>query len=164
MNENVFMTQQLNCMLPALAVKVLNYLINWKKYDVIKYYPNQMTKFMHISEDELDRALQTLIDNRLIDTTSIDGIQGFILNKKKIMSYINVPMQKVHDTEGFKLADMATWNKALMDEKVALEESGILDNLPPHQIKRIINMLQVQLNEKEQVRKIVQNNDNDLPF
>ena len=56
-NEKAFMTQQLICMLPSLAVKVLGYLLNWQKYPVIKYYENQMTKFMHISKEELEVAI-----------------------------------------------------------------------------------------------------------
>ena len=158
--EKVFMTQQLICMLPSLGVKVLGYLLNWQKYDVIKYYPSQMTKFMHITEKELEIALQTLSDRNLIDISKIDGNYAIQLNKKVIMSYINVPMQKVHDTEGFKLADKVTWN---IEEK---ETVPSIDDMDEKQITAMILRLQASLNEKKQVNELVKSNEveDDLPF
>lgn len=151
--DKVFMTQQLICMLPSLCVKTLGYLINWQKYEVIKYYPNQMTKFMHITEKELEIALQTLSDRKLIDISKMDGNYVIQLNKKVIMSYINVPMQKVHDTEGFKLADKVTWNA---EEK---KEALSIDDMDEKQIQAMILRLQASLNEKKQVKELVKSNE-----
>lgn len=165
--EKVFMTQQLICMLPSLCVKTLGYLINWQKYEVIKYYPNQMTKFMHITEKELEIALQTLSDRNLIDISKIDGNYAIQLNKNVIMSYINVPMQKVHDTEGFKLADKVTWN---IEEKTTMPSylygSLPVEDMDEKQIQAMILRLQASLNEKKQVKELVKSNEvvDDLPF
>lgn len=158
--DKIFMTQQLICMLPSLCVKTLGYLINWQKYDVIKYFPNQMTKFMHITEKELEIALQTLSDKNLIDISKIDGNYAIQLNKKVIMSYINVPMQKVHDTEGFKLADKVTWN---IEEKTTVPS---IDDMDEKQIQAMILRLQASLNEKKQVREMIKVSEptDDLPF
>lgn len=142
-NEKAFMTQQLICMLPSLCVKVLGYLLNWQKYPVIKYYENQMTKFMHISKEELEVAIQTLSDRHLIDISKIDGQWAIQLDKKTIMSYINVPMQKVHDTEGFKLADRITWN--VEEKKEALDMASMSDE----QLERMIMELQRRKKEKK---------------
>lgn len=158
--DKIFMTQQLICMLPSLCVKTLGYLINWQKYDVIKYFPNQMTKFMHITEKELEIALQTLSDRNLIDISKIDGNYAIQLNKKVIMSYINVPMQKVHDTEGFKLADKVTWN---IEEKTTVPS---IDDMDEKQIQAMILRLQASLNEKKQVKEMIKVSEptDDLPF
>ena len=159
-NEKAFMTQQLICMLPSLCVKTLGYLLNWQKYEVIKYYPSQMTKFMHITEEELEIALQTLSDKKLIDISKMDGNFAIQLNKKVIMSYINVPMQKVHDTEGFKLAEKVTWN---VEEK---KEVPSIDDMDEKQIQAMILRLQASLNEKKQVREMIKVSEptDDLPF
>lgn len=165
-NEKAFMTQQLICMLPSLCVKTLGYLLNWQKYEVIKYYPNQMTKFMHITEKELEIALQTLSDRHLIDISKMDGNYAIQLNKKVIMSYINVPMQKVHDTEGFKLAEKVIWN---IEEKETMP-SYMYKNLPfedmdEKQIQAMILRLQASLNEKKQVKEMIKVSEpTDLPF
>lgn len=148
-NEKAFMTQQLICMLPSLCVKVLGYLLNWQKYPVIKYYENQMTKFMHISKEELEVAIQTLSDRHLIDISKIDGQWAIQLDKKTIMSYINVPMQKVHDTEGFKLADKITWN--MEDKSNDFELSSISDA----DLEKMVKELQRRREEKKKGCQVV---------
>ena len=142
-NEKAFLTQQLICMLPPLALKVMGYLLNWQKYDIIKYFPKQMCGFMHITENELELALQTLEDNKLICISKIDGQYAIQLEKKMIMSYINVPMQKVHDHEGFKLATEVTWNAE--DKSEELNMASISDE----QLERMIKEFQRRKSEKK---------------
>lgn len=161
-NEKAFLTQQLICMLPSLAVKVIGYLLNWQKYDIIKYFPKQMCGFMHITENELELALQTLEDNKLINISKIDGQYAIQLDKKVIMSYINVPMQKVHDHDGFKLATEVKWNAE--DKNDDLDIASMSDE----QLERIIKELQRRKKEKKGCSVIypeeVDGKYNDLPF
>lgn len=157
-NEKAFMTQQLICMLPSLCVKVLGYLLNWQKYPVIKYYENQMTKFMHISKEELEVAIQTLSDRHLIDISKIDGQWAIQLDKKTIMSYINVPMQKVHDTEGFKLADRITWNVEEKKDDSRFSDEFFkkkFDQVTDQELECLVKELQRRREEKKKGCQVV---------
>lgn len=165
-NEKVYASQQLICMLPPMALKVMLYLLNWQKFDNIKYYPNQMTKLMHISQEDLDLAIQTLEDNKLIDTQIIDQTWLLSINKEVVKKYFNVTMQQIYDHQGLKMATKVTWNKV---EKKEEPKSASYEDLTESQIDKLIQRLQVIKNEKEQTKKVVvsmtKNNDADsLPF
>lgn len=165
-NEKVYASQQLICMLPPMALKVMLYLLNWQKYDSVKYYPNQMTKLMHISQEDLDLAIQTLEDNKLIDISLIDQTWMLSINKEVVKKYFNVTMQQIHDHQGLKMATSVTWNKV---EKKEESKSASFEDLTESQIEKLIQRLQVIKTEKEQTKKVVvsmsKNNDADLlPF
>lgn len=147
--ERVYISTQLACMLPPTALKVLSYLISWQSQEQIKYFDKQFSKAMHLDKAEIEQALQLLIDKELINARKIDTYWVFELEKKKIQSYFNVPMQKVYDHEGFKLPPLITWNK---EEK---KQSNDINDMSDDEMKRMILMLQARLNEKEQVKKVV---------
>lgn len=146
--ERVYISTQLACMLPPTALKVLSYLISWQSQEQIKYFDKQFSKAMHLDKAEIEQALQLLIDKELINARKIDTYWVFELEKKKIQSYFNVPMQKVYDHEGFKLPPQITWNK----ENTKSED---INDMSDDEMKRMILMLQAKLNEKEQVKKVV---------
>lgn len=146
--ERVYISTQLACMLPPTALKVLSYLISWQSQEQIKYFDKQFSKAMHLDKAEIEQALQLLIDKELINARKIDTYWVFELEKKKIQSYFNVPMQKVYDHEGFKLPPQITWNK----ESTKSED---INDMSDDEMKRMILMLQARLNEKEQVKKVV---------
>lgn len=159
--ERVYISNQLACMLPPTALKTLFYLISWQSQEQIKYFDKQFSKAMHLDKAEIEQAIQLLIDKELISVSNIDNHWVFELEKKKIQSYFNVPMQKVYDHEGFKLPPQITWNK---EE----QKSRGINDMSDDEMKRMILMLQARLNEKEQVKEKVvsmSNNDsNSLPF
>lgn len=161
-NEKVYASQQLICMLPALALKVLLYLMNWQKYGNVKYFQKQMCGFLHIDQSELDLAIQTLADNKLIDVCKIDDNWCFNLNKDTIKKYFDVPMQTIKDHEGLKLSKEITWNKE------TTTQSNDVDDMSEDEMKRMLLMLQARLKEKEEVKKVVvaakDNCCKDLPF
>lgn len=155
--ERIFLTQQIICMLPPLALKVLGYLVNWQKYDSIKYFSKQMTSFMHITEEELEIAIQTLLDNKLITITKEEEQYVIHLDKKVIMSYINVPMEKVKEHHGFQLSETVTW-------KEKQQESSIED-MSEADLKRLLLRIEASLSEKQQIKKITKSIEaDDLPF
>lgn len=160
-NEKVYASQQLICMLPALALKVLLYLMNWQKYGNVKYYQKQMCGFLHIDATELDLAIQTLADNNLIDVCKIDDNWCFNLNKDTIKKYFDVPMQTIKDHEGLKLSKEITWNK-----EEASAQSNDVDNMSDDEMKRMLLMIQARLKEKQEVKKVVVTNNvvDDLPW
>ena len=159
--DRVYISNQLACMLPPTALKTLFYLISWQSQEQIKYYQKQFAKTMHLDQAEIDQAIQLLIDKELISASRIDNNWVFTLEKKKIQSYFNVPMNKVAEHSGFKLPSEITWNK---EE----QKSGDINDMSDDEMKRMILMLQARLNEKQQVKEKVvsmSNNDSDsLPF
>ena len=147
--ERVYISNQLACMLHPTALKTLFYLISWQSQEQIKYYQKQFAKTMHLDQAEIEQAIQLLIDKELISASMIDNNWVFTLEKKKIQSYFNVPMNKVVEHEGFKLPPQITWNK---EEK---KQSNGINDMSDDEMKRMILMLQARLNEKEQVKKVV---------
>lgn len=160
-NEKVYASQQLICMLPPLGLKVLMYLMNWQKYDNIKYFEKQMCGFMHLSKEELELGIQTLIDNKLIDVCKIDDNWCFNLRKETIKKYYDVPMQTIKDHEGLKLSKEITWNKIESNT-----QSNGIDDMSEEEMKRMLLMIQARLNEKQEVKKVVVSNNvvDDLPW
>ena len=148
--ERVYISNQLACMLPPTALKTLCYLISWQSQEQIKYFQKQFEKTMHLDQSEIEQAIQLLIDKELISASRIDNNWVFVLEKKKIQSYFNVPMNKVVEHEGFKLPSEITWNKVDTNTK-----SNDVDDMSDDEMKRMIIMLQARLNEKQQVKNVV---------
>ena len=148
--ERVYISNQLACMLPPTALKTLFYLISWQSQEQIKYFQKQFAKTMHLDQAEIEQAIQLLIDKELISASRIDNNWVFVLEKKKIQSYFNVPMNKVVEHEGFKLPSEITWNKVDTNTK-----SNDVDDMSDDEMKRMIIMLQARLNEKQQVKNVV---------
>lgn len=162
--EKVFLSTQLNCMLPCLAVKVLNYLLSWQSQGSTRYYEKQFSKFLHLTVNEVETGIQTLIDNNLLSATLIDQTWILSLNRETIQKYFKVPMQKVHDHEGFKLAEKIVWNKTEKElEEIATEESDIWAEMSTEQLKRLIDKIQEEIDNKENTVP-PEHTANDLPF
>lgn len=152
-NDKAFASQQLICMLPPLALKVMCYLLNWQKIDVIKYYENQMCKFLHITKEELQLGIQTLLDNNLIDVSRSDNQWCIQVNKKTVNSYFNVKMDKVAEHEGFQLSKEITWNKE--DGKRSTDAPDSIESMSEQQLKKLLLRIESSLNERQQLQKIV---------
>lgn len=157
-NERVYLSQQLVCMLPPLACKVMLYLIGWQSRPEIKYYERQMCAFMHISPEELQLSIETLINLHLITVDNGDDVPSIKLNRDVISKYYNVQMDKVKEHKGFELATEVTWKK---NEKKD-------DEMSDEELKRTILMLQAKLNEREQAKQLVKttaaSSDDGLPW
>lgn len=162
--ERVYISNQLACMLPPTALKTLFYLISWQSQEQIKYFDKQFSKAMHLDKAEIEQAIQLLIDKELISASRIDNHWAFELEKKKIQSYFNVPMQKVYDNEGFKLPSEITWNK----EETTQTDS--FSSISDEQLEKMIRELQRRKEEKKKGCQVIYANatdDNycsDLPF
>ena len=156
-NERVYLSQQLVCMLPPLVLKVMMYLIGWQSREVIKYYEKQMCAFMHISPEELQLSIETLINLHLISIEQGDDVPSIKLNRDVISKYYNVPMDKVKEHDGFVMATEVTWKK---EEKKD-------DEMSDDELKQTIMRLQAMLNEREQTKQLVRttaSSDDGLPW
>lgn len=157
-NERVYLSQQLVCMLPPLACKVMLYLIGWQSRPEIKYYERQMCAFMHISPEELQLSIETLINLHLITVELGDDVPLIQLNKEVIRKYYDVSMDKVKEHKGFEMATEVTWKK---EEKKD-------DEMSDEELKRTILRLQSMLSEREQTKELVRTTasaaDDELPW
>ena len=161
-NEKVFLSQQLICMLPPLALKVMGYLLNWQKYDSIKYFPNQMCGFMHITEKELELAIQTLEDNNLISIGKIDQTYMITINKETVRKYFNVDMRIIHDHQGIKMSETVKWN---IGEDKAPQNASI-ESMSDDDLKKLLMRIEASLSERQQVKELVKTSStkDDLPW
>lgn len=160
--KKTYPSQQLICALDAVALKVLMWFIGWQSKPQIKIYVGQMSKFLHLTEDEVELGIQTLINAKLL---SVKQDNGYVaeLDCEQIQKYFSIPMEKIKEGNGIALAEKATWNK---EEKK--ESSSDIDDMSEQDLKRLLLRIEASLAEKQQVKKIVasQDNDeiNDLPF
>lgn len=158
-NEKVFLSQQLICMLPPMALKVMAYLLNWQKMEVIKYYPKQMCDFMHINSNDLDLGIQTLINHKLIDISNIDGGYGIQINKETVNKYFNVKLQNVKEHKGLEMATEVIWKQ---EEKKSQDISDLSDD----ELKLLLLRIEASLSERQQMKnKVVKPEEkDDLPW
>lgn len=159
--KKIYASQQLVCCLDARVLKVFMWLCGWQSQIDIKLYVNQMSKFLHLTEDEVELSIQTLEDIHLIDIKKVD--QTFIanLNQEQVEKYFKIPMSKIAEGKGIPMATEVKWN---------VEESPKDDiaDMSEQQITAMILRLQAQLNEKKQTKEVVKavsdDDCSDLPF
>ena len=76
-------------------------------------------------------------------------------------------MQKVHDSEVFKLSTDVTWN---VDEKSQQSSSDEIEEMSDEQLKVLLQRIQIKMSEREQTKKLVKmacaatTETDDLPF
>lgn len=161
------MSNQLCCMLPPVAVKVFQYILGWQNADTIKYYPKQYSAMLHLTVQDVELGIQTLVDNGLLTIGKIE--QTFILNinREKVNQYYNVPMQKVHDHPGFKMAEEITWDE-VNSSKDKKKDTTDIENMSEQQLQSLILKLQSSLDEKKRVKDLVKSmsapTETNLPF
>lgn len=161
--KRIYPSSQLVCALDARVLKVLMWILGWQNQGSIKYYPKQFAKACKMEEDDVDLCLQTLIDTKLLDVSRVDQTWMLTPNAEQFQKYYDIPISKVIEGSGIKMADKITWN---------CEEASKADveDMDEEQIQKMIMRLQLSLNEKRQMKKLVQTCEpkneefNDLPF
>ena len=163
--KRLFPSTQLIVALEPRVLKTYLWICSWMIQGGVRYYQRQFSKAIKVSEDEVERCIQALIDYKLVDVTNTD--QGFVLmpNVDQAKKYFEVPMGKVLESDGIKMAENATWNK----ESVAVQKRKI-EEMNADQIQAMIYRLQASLEEKKQMEKFVKvasaptEKFDDLPF
>ena len=162
-SKRIYPCQQLVVALDAQSLKLFIYICNWQSQGAMKYYPNTLAKAMKCDEDELELTVQTLADAKLINISKID--QTFMIepNAEQCQKYFNIPIKDVIDGKGIRRATHVTWNC-----NESSPSKGDIEDMSEEQIQKMIMRLQVSLNEKKQMKKVVQtcepNYEDDLPF
>ena len=156
--KRIYPSSQLVCALDARVLQVLMWILGWQSQGSIKYYPKQFAKACKMTEDEVDLCIQTLIDIKLLDVSRIDQTWMLTPNAERFQKYFDVPISKVIESDGIPMAKEVTWN-------VEEEPKQDIADMSEQEITAMILRLQAQLNEKQQVKKLVKNNEpDDLPF
>ena len=163
--KRLFPSTQLLVALDSRVLKTYLWICSWMPTGGVRYYSRQFSKATKLTEDEVERCIQALIDYKLVDVTNTDQGFVFIPNIDQARKYFEVPMSKALESEGIKMADEATWNK----ESAVVQKSKIED-MNTEQIQAMIYRLQASLNEKKQMEKFVKvapsptEKFDDLPF
>lgn len=162
--KRLFPSTQLVVVLDSRVLKCYLWICSWMPTGGVRYYARQFSKATKLTEDEVERCIQSLIDYKLVDVTNTE--QGFLLtpNVDQAKKYFEVPMSKALESEGIKMAETATWNKTTPIQKSKIED------MDAEQIQAMIYRLQASLQEKEQMKKFVKVTSSptekfdDLPF
>ena len=162
--KRLFPSTQLMVALEPRVLKTYLWICSWMSQGGVRYYSRQFSKATKLTEDEVDRCIQTLIDYKLVDVTNTD--QGFLFtpNVDQAKKYFEVPIGKVLESDGIKMAEKATWDKTTTVQKSKIED------MDAEQIQAMIYRLQASLQEKEQMKKFVKvtpsptEKFDDLPF
>ena len=162
--KRLFPSTQLMVALDSRVLKTYLWVCSWMAQGGVRYYSRQFSKATKLTEDEVERCIQALVDYKLVEVTNTE--QGFLLmpNVDQAKKYFEVPMGKVLESEGIKMAETATWNKesAVVQKKI--------EDMDAEQIQAMIYRLQASLQEKEQMKKFVKVTSSptekfdDLPF
>ena len=163
--KRLFPSTQLLVTLDSRVLKCYLWICSWMVQGGVRYYARQFSKATKLTEDEVERCIQALIDYKLIDVTNTE--QGFLFmpNIDQAKKYFEVPMSKALESEGIKMAETATWNK-----ESAVVQKRKIEEMDADQIKAMIVRLQASLYEKEQMKKFVKvaasstEKFDDLPF
>ena len=149
--ERVYISTQLLSVLPPIVLKVASFLCNWQNSpNGIMLYEHRFAKTLKMTDEEVRISIQTLINLKLIDLTSIDNKWKIEFNPTEWQKYYKIPMDKVIEHEGYKLATEVTYDKVDTNTK-----SNDVDDMSDDEMKRMIIMLQARLNEKQQVKNVV---------
>ena len=163
--KRLFPSTQLMVALDSRVLKTYLWICSWMAQGGVRYYSRQFSKATKLTEDEVERCIQALIDCKLVDVTNTD--QGFLFtpNVDQAKKYFEVPMGKVLESDGIKMAEKATWNK----DNIVVQKRKI-EEMDAEQIQAMIYRLQASLQEKEQLKKFVKVTSSptekfdDLPF
>jgi hypothetical protein len=145
--------------LDSRVLKLYLWILSWSAKGDVKYYPKQFAKACKLTEEEVDKCLQSLVDAKLITVTNYGEGWMLSVNAEQNQKYYQVPISKVLEGNGIPMAEKVTWN--VVETK---------DDESDEELQRQILMLQARLNERQQVRKKVvtatstNNVVDDLPF
>lgn len=160
MEKKAFVSTQLLAVLPPMALKTLMYICNWQNSpNGIMLYEHRFAKTLKMTEEEVRLCIQTLINLKLIDLTRIDGKWRIEINVDEFGKYLKIPMERVIEHEGYKMADKVEY------EAVEENKPSSIEDMSDDDLKRLLMRIEASLSERQQVKELVKSNvPNDLPF
>lgn len=155
--KRIYLSNQLVAMLPPTVLKLLLYFIGWQSSPEIKFNIEQLINILHLTEDEINIAVQTLYDHRLMRVNN--NLVEF--NREQIQKYYDVPFSKVIESKGIQLSKEITWNKPETPQQKGIEDMNVAE------LKTMLLNITARLNEHEATKRLVVNNnepDDGLPW
>ena len=158
-----------NQMIAAMApnvYKVLSWILSWQNNNGVIYYEQQFKKALRMESDEIERCIQTLIDNNILVIANTDGKWVMEPNPDTFKKWFETPLSKIMESDKMlTMATEVTWKRV---EKQS-------DEMSDDELKQTIMRLQAMLNEREQTKELVRttassdglpwsDDDNDLPW
>ena len=143
-----FLPTQLMLLLPPIAAQLLYYLFSFSLKNDGKYYFYQRTfNSLKMTEDEFDSALQTLIDNGIVNVTRRDETTyDYIVNYDKINEFA-FPFKDMPNIEKIKLSTDITFRNikanSSNDYSTDVKMNEIVMNLNSSQRSELMDMLMV---------------------
>ena len=120
-------------LLPMTASKLLLIIDRLQNNDGKYFYNQDSPKLFHMSKDDCDIALQTLIDNGLVDVTNIGNETFEISIKYDRFEDFDFTLDELLDKEDIKLSTKFTFRKSdvdrILDELNAYEKDELLREL-----------------------------------
>ena len=153
--KRIYPSQQLVCCLDSKVLKTFMWLCGWQSQGDIKLYVKQMSKFLHLTEEEVELCIQTLENVHLIGIKKVDQTYIANINAEQVDKYFKIPISKIAEGDGIPMATEVKWN-------VEDEKTSSIEDMTEQQIQSMILRLQAQLNEKRQVKKMIKSNDDDI--
>ena len=160
MEKKAFVSTQLLAVLPPMARKTLMYICNWQNSpNGIMLYEHRFAKTLKMTEQEVRLCIQTLINLKLIDLTRIDGKWRIEINVDEFGKYLKIPMERVIEHEGYKMADKVEY------EAVEENKPSSIEDMSDDELKKLLLRIEASLSERQQVKELVKTNvPSDLPF
>ncbi len=130
-SKKKFLPSQLMFLLPPIAAQLLYYLFCFSlKSDGKGFFYQRTFNCLKMTEDEFDTALQTLIDNGIVDVTRRDETTyDYIVNYDKINEF-DLPFKEMPNIEKIKLSKDVTFRNIT-------DDSCSIDELTDDQMKKI---------------------------
>ena len=136
----------------------------------MRYFSKQFSKAIGMTEDRVERCIQTLVDKRLVTVTNTE--QGFLLtpNAEEHQKYFEIPLGQILGCDKIKMSDEATWTKTTPVQKKSKIEDMEIEDMDDDQLKALFVRLQASINERKQMKKFVKvtpsptEKFDDLPF
>lgn len=147
--KRIYPSTQLVCCLNPIVLKTYLYLLGWQGQGTIKLYVRQIAKATKLTETEVEVSIQTLEDIHLIDISKIDQTYCATLNVEQAQKYYSLPMSKVMESDGIKLAEKVTWN--VEDKKEEFSMASISDE----QLEKMVKELQRRREEKKKGCEVI---------
>lgn len=120
-------------LLPMTASKLLLIIDRLQNNDGKYFYNQDSPKLFHMSKDDCDIALQTLIDNGLVDVTNIGNETFEISINYDRFEDFDFKLDELLDKEDIKLSTKFTFRKSdvdrILDELNAYEKDELLREL-----------------------------------
>ena len=160
-----YVSTQLCCVLNPIALKTLLYITLWQNSPKgLLLYVHSFSRALKMDEELVRRAIQTLINARLIRLEKDGDKTRIELIPETFDKAIQIPLERIYEKGEVPLAEDVTY-----DKQVETQKQKDISSMSDSELRTLLLRVQASLNEREQLREIVKTNElpNDcdsLPF